>query len=372
MILGVVTLGLLNHYRGLPLNSVQTLRALPQVIEFLADRSGFEPAAENRHADEALARNREDVTHADRKEVALQQLRDAIGCNKPRNRIPDPGVTQDAYSWRDASGVMNFSDTAPADRDANLQSLNRGPREFFITVSAEQASLPPNFKGQIAGGAKRAYDQWKTWLGDDAIVRSHINVRLIGNADVFKDAYGKPNGDNWTATGFYRLRSNEALILYTPSYQATALSTAFHEVSHLITAWHLGPTPPWLNEGIAEHFETMQVAWQSATFQDNRGHLALLAKRGTVALEELTTLSRRDWTTEDAQRRYASAWSLIAFLMHSEPGTRTLREVLNLAYAQRCDLNEDAHSTVTGALSSYPGGTRALERDWQQWLQNRL
>ena len=118
---------------------------------------------------------------------------------------------------------------------------------FSIAVHAEAATLPADMEHKIARGTKAAYAQWRDWLGEEALLHAQINIRFLGDDEQFRQIYGKPSSEEWTTTGFYRVRSNEALILYTAAYRPAALGSAFHEISHLFTAAHLGATPPWLN-----------------------------------------------------------------------------------------------------------------------------
>lgn len=305
------------------------------------------------------------IQKADTSQSAIRRIRTAIGCEAPVSQVQDPGSERVTYRWQDENGVTNFSDEAPTERTATQLSVNAGAEEFFVTLQAEDAVLPGHMEGYVNAGASRAYDQWRDWLGDDAIVRSHINIRLLADEEKFREMWGRADREDWRATGFYRIRSNEAVVLYSKRYQMTALGTVFHEMSHLITAWQLGPTPPWLNEGIAEYFETMEVRWQGARFHPNWNHLRLLKSQEPPSLDTLTSLQGSDWTANDAQLRYAAAWSLIAFLFDSDEGRETLKGVVSVAHEQRCGGN----SVLADSLSAYPGGREALESDWLQWIR---
>lgn len=298
----------------------------------------------------------------------MQQLMAAIGCAAPAASNEATGIRRRFHSWLRELGAGRFFDDAPTPTDGDLRTPAPRDAAIFITVRAEDAVLPDNLEVQISSAAKRSYEQWQYWLGAEALVPSQINLRFLGDAQRFAKLYGRPHNDEFTAVGFYRIRSNEALILYTPEYRAMAVATAFHELSHLITASHLGPTAPWLDEGIAEYFETLQLRGQRAEFTRNRQHLMLLYREGLVPLAELTALSRGDWTREDAPRRYASAWALIAFFLDSAAGEATLKALLREAYAQRCNPASDP----AGLLGNYPGGVIRLEQDWQRWLKNQF
>jgi hypothetical protein len=140
-------------------------------------------------------------------------------------------------------------------------------------------------------------------------------------------------------------------------------------MSHLITAWQLGPTPPWLNEGIAEHFEIMQLSWRPAALPLNARHLAVLRRDGIIPIDELTKLSRRDWSAEQPERRYASAWAVIAYLLHSPEGQLTLQSVLRTAHANRCSTPADLQAALN---EGYQGGLAQLQVDVTRWLGQRF
>ena len=289
-----------------------------------------------------------------------------------------------------------------------------GAVALSIEVHVEDGVLPERYRAQIDAGTRRIYAQWRAWLGAAASAGPPVNLRFVGNGERFSALWGKGAGANWTPTGFYRLRSNEAVVLYTPAYREHALANAFHEISHLVTAWHLGSSPPWLNEGIAEYFETMsfepgsvengavengsaengsvengaaesayfestdfessyfkssysesmEIAAERARFKPSRAHLDLLRAQGPLPLDELLGIAGRDWTAEAPHRRYASAWSLIAFLMDSSPGRETLRALVRQAHAQRRAPAAD----LASPLATYPGGRQALEAAWRRWV----
>lgn len=349
---GFGALGLWNQHRGAPAGSVAGLSTLPGTL-----------------FDEARARISQLPfagleEHGSPGDNNLHAIQESIGCGPPNDNTSDPGTLRTAWSWRDENGVANFSDTPPEGATAQAHALRAGHGEYFITLDAVDTVLPAYFEGSLNAAAKRIYDQWRDWLGNDALVRSHINLRFFGDREAFLGLWGKPGEGNRSPLGFYRIRNNEAVILTLPGYPRSTLSTAFHEMSHLITAWHLGPSAPWLNEGIAEYFENMDVRWQESHFSRNEAHLHLLRQQGPLSLEELTRIGSGDWTAADAQRRYATAWALVAFLQETARGREVLKNVLLQTHAQRCTVPVDP----APLLASYKGGIPSLEADLRAWV----
>jgi hypothetical protein len=121
--------------------------------------------------------------------------------------------------------------------------------------------------------------------------------------------------------------------MYVPGQPGRAIDTSFHEISHLITASHLGPTPPWLTEGLAEYFETMEVSHQAGKIHPNRAHIKLLQNSRLPRLRDFLSMDRSLCNGELRELNYAVAWSLMHYLMQGAPGTYAMKEVVQQAQA---------------------------------------
>lgn len=97
--------------------------------------------------------------------------------------------------------------------------------------------------------------------------------------------------------GFYSMSKNQAVVKFDPARPAQTIGTTFHEISHLITAAHLGPTPPWLTEGLSEYFETMQVQGQGGVVYPSGSHINLLQSSALPSLQEYLAFDRPEWHT---------------------------------------------------------------------------
>lgn len=352
IIVAVGFFGLAMKFLDLPGGPWTALRALPDRIAALLGGP----------ADRLLARDASSVSH--HAPSAFDEIQQVIGCAPP-DEGADPATAQETWFWRDDAGVANFADQAPQDPAAQRNALREGWSEFYVDVTADEAVLPGGFESQLNAAAIQMYTQWRDWLGDQALVHSSVNLRFMGDEEAFMARWGHEDVGNWKPLGFYRIRTNEAVILYSPRQQRAALATAYHEMSHLITAWHLGPSPAWLNEGIAEHFETMDLTRARPRFWMDGRHIGLLRREGVVPLRELTGLSRRDWASEQAERRYASAWALVTYLQASRQGRETLATVVDAAYGQRCETDPE----LDAALNTYPGGIDTLEDELRRWIR---
>lgn len=126
---------------------------------------------------------------------------------------------------------------------------------------------------------------------------------------------------------------------------------ARHECAHAMMHSCRTKLPSWLDEGLAEYFET---SWPDrlAHREHAQGVLAQIRYGQVPAIEEL-----EQWHVDGAleSKQYRDAWSVVAFLLHHSPETRaTFRQYL-----------QDLQS---GAAAGYLGRrlSRELRQDWRK------
>ena len=368
----VITVGLVNTYTGVDSRvrntSDRVVSMLPWVEPILGRVAGVLPT--ERKAAEVV----DSAASADRghsRGAAHQAIDDATQiCAAPDVSEVPIWSGRKAYAWVNEDGVRSFGDEAPSTLPKHTLSLDAGDREFSSKLIWDDVPEDRSLEGQLRGGAKRIYEQWGTWIGRDALIRSQITVRIIGDRPRFiRDWGGDPAGP--IPSGFYSLSRNEAVAFYDPNTVSDErlLEVVFHEVAHLVTTWQVGLLPPWYGEGLAEYFETMQVQWQSASFKDQMAWSERVARDGFMPLETLLALTASQWFTGDVHQRYSTAGALMAFLATSDSGRVVLRELGERAHRERC---ESRRSKSDWTPDSYPGGVDTLERDLKIWLAERV
>jgi hypothetical protein len=286
-------------------------------------------------------------------------------CSRPPTKSRNEIDTKPVYKWVDEGGQTHLSDRQPEGHIASVIDLGMAKQDFSYEIIPDGIALPIDFQGQLAAGSKRMYDTWHFFLGEERLRQSRIELLLMGDPDRF-DAYyakGSPVPGNMPVAGFYRISNNRAVVKYDAKRPVQNLRTTFHEVSHLITASHLGPTAPWLTEGLAEYFEMMEVSGQAGAIHPNRAHIKLLQSTPLPPLEDFLAIDRSDWYREERGRNYAIAWSVINFLLEGAPGMYALQETVQLAHANFCK----PFSAAAALSHAYPGGIRQLEIDGKNW-----
>ncbi len=287
-------------------------------------------------------------------------------CGRPQTKPRSDTGTSLVYKWVDEKGQTHMSDTPPSGHIASVIDMAGNKRDFTYEIKADGITLPITFQGQIAAGSKRIYDTWHFFLGEDKLRQAKIKLRVIGGParfDAFRANY-RPGSK--PVDGFYTPTKNEAYVKYYPQRPDRAVEISFHEISHLITASHLGTTPPWLTEGLAEYFETMEVSGQGGTIYPNKAHLKRLKNSRLPGLHDFLRIDRSQWSGPQRSLNYATAWSLMHFLMQGAPGMHAMQEVVQQAHTNFCK----PFSASAALNAAYPGGLQQLESDWRKWLRN--
>ena len=293
-------------------------------------------------------------------------VNDGQVCGRPPTKSRSDTNTPQIYKWVDENGQTHMSDKRPEGHIASAVDLGTTKQDFTYEIIPDGVALPLSFQGQLAASSKRMYDIWSFFLGEENLRQSTIQLLLMGDPNRFDAYYAQtsPSSGNRQVAGFYSIAKNQAVVKYDAKRPVQNMRTTFHEVSHLITASHLGPTPPWLTEGLAEYFEMMEVAGQGGVIHPNQAHIKRLRTTALPSLENFLAIAGSDWYGEHRERNYAIAWSLINFLMGGSPGRYALQDTINESHEHFCK----PFSAAAALGKAYPGGIRQLEVDWRQWL----
>ncbi|HSG91681.1 MAG TPA: DUF4124 domain-containing protein [Pseudomonadales bacterium] len=264
------------------------------------------------------------------------------------------------YRWTDPDGRVQFGDRPPAGVTAQDMNALLGASEQFARTSFVDRGvrLGPQLSSVFPTDAAAVGRILRLELG---LAVRQIDVRLTleppGQALSGEGLSGRH------AVGLYTHGRRE-IAVQEQSTLARTRAIARHETSHAMLAALYGPTPPWINEGLAEVAESLELAGQMRSPQVNHGHAQVLrsAARGLGAgsLETLLTMDARTWKDLPTAQTYAPAWALVHLLMETGAGRRVLKAVLTAQAAAPCQVIDSGRIIDR----DWPGGTRALERAW--------
>lgn len=200
--------------------------------------------------------------------------------------------------------------------------------------------------------------------------RSSLGVRLPSDLPMrvvvyhdrtaFEDHRTRSGAPLW-ADGWFRLsRTGPETVLWAGDQMRPIF---LHEASHYLTS-HSGPTPRWLNEGLAQVLETATVRGNALTVRTPPHHAQILASVGRPTVVSLITHpgAWNELPSDQAGPLYIQGWALTALLLSNAKGQETIRAIL--AAWRTAPGNASTRSAIE---QTYPGGLDGLEAAFARW-----
>ncbi len=299
------------------------------------------------------------------------------------------------YKWVDDRGVTHYSAQNPKSVSADevSEQLQRASSvikafkrevnqsspplertvvpEVEVIIETVNYSLSHAMRGRIDTQLNAMYRAYVQWLGWDARPVRPITIRLFGKFKDFEQ-FQRAHRDNVTHRSHYSSRHKEILMLGTEFGEAT-LSLLYHESSHAILDMRPGHYPKWINEGLAEVF-AMSNSHEASIRLNYAAKWSQLMKHklregSLLSLEHYLALPNRAWGDESARVEnsyYMISWALMRFLLSSEQGINSLRQII-AACRQQAWWQDDG--LVKIFARHYPAGMQQLDADFRQWIQ---
>lgn len=235
--------------------------------------------------------------------------------------------------------------------------------------------LAPHVERAIVFGISRILDTYKDTFGFSYPDDFRVKVTIFGNEDEFLKYQKEQLGSIISETGYYSGRYRETVVLQKENTKKTKdakemVGTVFHEANHLILRHNIPSCPTWVNEGLSEYFEGLNVFGENRRvyLQENRSRWCKywLKKGFPIELDKYLSLSHDDWMkfrSKDANAAYTIGYSLVYFMMSRSSTEEVLKELLREFKKN----GEDADS-IKIINDHYPGGFEKLERNWREWI----
>lgn len=271
------------------------------------------------------------------------------------------------YQWRDADGRVHFSDAPPTHAPSNnLSAQYDFSLPFEIVIDGIDYRIAASVRERLTSHVRKIFAIYKQALQIDYPQTREFRIVIYGSELEYRRYQRQVAPILENAAGFYNSRTNQITTWGMDDRPLLRLIT--HEVSHAISASHGRFVPTWLNEGLAEYFEQIDVAGLGARVPVSTHWLAVLKRRQwhrqPPDLRHVLDAPHQDWYAANGpdQLSYATSWSLVWFLMDSAPGRELVRELL--ATPQQ----PDQVNTSRLIAARWPGGLPAFTDAWRQWL----
>lgn len=194
-----------------------------------------------------------------------------------------------------------------------------------------------------------------------------VKVILFLRKEDFLRYQQKTIGEIISESGYYNGKLQEAVVWQQEDVQ-TMVGVLFHESSHMLLRHQIPWCPPWINEGLAEYFEGLNLfnGNRCICLQESRmDRCKNWLKYGfPIEFEPFIALDRESFTAFDDKNKnagYTIGYSIVYFLMTNTQTQNILKEIL-------WDFKRNAHNADSVATINqiYPGGIKRLELHWKR------
>lgn len=227
----------------------------------------------------------------------------------------------------------------------------------------------------IIFGVSRILDTYRETFGFSYHDDFKVKITIFGNKDEFLK-YQKERIDKIISdTGYYDSKHRETVVLNEKNTKKTEdakkmVGVIFHEANHLILRYHIPWVPTWVNEGLSEYFEGLNVFGENRRvyLQKNRSYWCKRwVKEGfPIELDEYIGLSYDEWMRfrkRDPNAAYTVGYSLVYFMMSRSNTEKVLKELL--WEFKRHGKKADSVQIIN---DFYSGGFQKFERSWRKWI----
>lgn len=271
------------------------------------------------------------------------------------------------YTWVDEKGIANFSSEPPQKGDFSIVSF-AGEKVFdYFTLDLNTESLPYDFNQKLTLKLNKLFEVYGQLLDQSSLKKIDIKLKIYASQNSFnqlKAKYNMPADD--TTPGFYSYITNQAYLLLA-DHEST-MRTATHEATHAINRGIIGYSPQWLNEGLAEYSEYIEVTSEKTRIYPSKSwtrHNKI--SQPLLPLYTLLTATNKDWNSELRTNFYASSWAFIYFMMDNQQRKGMLAQIIKHEQQNLCNvINIEQIENIIGIP------IKTLQIQFNRWVQLKL
>lgn len=264
------------------------------------------------------------------------------------------------YTWRDASGQQHFSNVKPANIAVTEHDFKGAAILDSFSLSMSGDDMPQEFTNKIQGKMSLIFSLYSGLIGQENIRKTTLNLRFVSSRTRFNRLYNKTNlSAGNSAIGFYRSGNNQSTILVSSVEQAS--HTAIHESIHALNRSVIGYMPRWLNEGLAEYGEKIDVTLQLGVIKPNFSRRSYRQK--ILPLKTLFNADAQQWSSSQRSDLYNTSSAFIYFMMDDAQRKKRLGKLLRLESESLCS------QLLQSKIIEQLGQTLpALQQVFSRWL----
>lgn len=288
--------------------------------------------------------------------------------------LASPLALAETFQWTDANGRVHFGDKPPEHIDAKRLDFDQGApikNDLAFEITDEQFDLSPQGMEKIQTLMPQILHIYKTLFNLDLRDTVEVKLALLKSKPTFDLWLSQRTGNDKPipAAGVYLGKTREVAV-WNNGNEAAIIRTILHESSHVIMAQLSPYAPSWLQEGMAEYFENIEMRNDMVVVNVSpNGHKNILhwLNDGTlITLRKYLSIPEpqwRDMAYRANQIPYTVAWGTSYFLLSSETGKAVLRRTLH-------DLEKSKRwPTIDDIDQRYPGGITRMDFEFFKWAQ---
>jgi hypothetical protein len=241
--------------------------------------------------------------------------------------------------------------------------------ELELELVAEGFDLSADTDRAVRRILSRMISADEVWLRVLLPPTLSVRVTLVQSEQRYREHEARAVGRTGHTLGFFVPALSEATI-WRGAGDETMRRTLVHEASHfLLAVGGMGRVPLWLNEGLAEVYESARVDGNAVWLVPDPTMIGYVQGRPLPKASELVGGGPEVWTalgpTPWSRAEYPYGWALCAMLISTEAGRETLAELLSTT-AMSAEPGKQALEVVQ---RTYPGGADGLERAWTTFVR---
>jgi hypothetical protein len=284
-------------------------------------------------------------------------------------------ASAEIYRWTDAQGRVHFGDRKLERVDQvalDVKTASSQWQPYAIVIETVGVDLTEAERERIKVDVNNVYRFFDNVLFFDMYKTVPVKIRIYPDVDGYQtyvtQVLGVPPPPS---RGVYLSRSNE-IVVYIQSDRRSTFATIKHETSHAIVDTITPFTTAWLNEGLAEQMEMLELENDRLVIgrnPENKYFVQQLVAQsnGLIDLQKLFSLPSDEWRRHHSDSGiplYCQTGELVYFLMTSAPGRNF---VVRLLHRYERGTRELSSRLVD---QDYTGGIEAMQGGWNHWLSH--
>ncbi len=286
-------------------------------------------------------------------------------CVKPPTRAMDEVETGAVYRWTDANGKVHFGDKPQQQAEDLTKRYGQQTAGVRVTFDYRGWQGEPTLTHELRKQAELLHRVLTRYLEPDYWRQIDLNLTVFASQEAF-DQHRDQQGHHGEWAAYYDGRENRAFLARQngPDGMENTLRIARHEMTHAMMTGMLGSTPTWLAEGMAQYLERLQWQLSSAQVAPPLQAIGQLKQTGAPRFDALLDVRHDVFNGSEQQGNYQQSAAMLHFLLSHDAGRQWLKQTLTGFARQPC-----RPLPAATAFQRYPGGLRAVNQGYQDWLQ---